>query len=105
MLAHAYTAESIRRAVALGVRSIEHGNLIDLETAKFVAASGSYVDPTLSAYSIYGEANHGAPPHAVAKVAEVAAAGATAVATCPRCGRQAGIWHGSSWAQSRASEP
>jgi imidazolonepropionase-like amidohydrolase len=91
VLAHAYTAESIRRAVALGVRSIEHGNLIDLETAKFVAASGSYVDPTLSAYSIYGEANHGAPPHAVAKVAEVAAAGATAVATCRAAGVKLGF--------------
>jgi imidazolonepropionase-like amidohydrolase len=31
--AHAYTAQAIKRAVECGVRSIEHGNLLDEETA------------------------------------------------------------------------
>src|SRR5499427_3683522 len=33
VMAHAYTPEAIARCVRLGVRSIEHGNLIDQETA------------------------------------------------------------------------
>jgi imidazolonepropionase-like amidohydrolase len=37
VLAHAYTSEAIRRLVENGVKSIEHGLLIDEETAKYVA--------------------------------------------------------------------
>ena len=32
-MAHAYTPEAITRAISFGVRSIEHGNLIDAQTA------------------------------------------------------------------------
>jgi imidazolonepropionase-like amidohydrolase len=35
--AHAYAAEAIRRAVTAGVRTIEHGNLIDPPTARLMA--------------------------------------------------------------------
>jgi imidazolonepropionase-like amidohydrolase len=37
VLAHAYTSAAVRRLVENGVRSIEHGLLIDEETAKLVA--------------------------------------------------------------------
>jgi imidazolonepropionase-like amidohydrolase len=37
---HAYTPRSIRRAVAAGVKCIEHGHLIDEPTAKFLAEKG-----------------------------------------------------------------
>lgn len=47
VMAHAHTADAARRCVRLGVRSIEHGTLIDAETAKIVAASSAYVVPTL----------------------------------------------------------
>ncbi len=40
VLAHAYTSEAIRRLVENGVRCIEHGLLIDEETAKLVAQKG-----------------------------------------------------------------
>jgi len=50
VMAHAYTAEAIHRAVALGVRTIEHGNLIDDETAAFMASKGAFVVPTLITY-------------------------------------------------------
>jgi imidazolonepropionase-like amidohydrolase len=49
-MAHAYTPEAIRRAVEAGVRSIEHGNLIDRETAELMAARGAYLVPTLVTY-------------------------------------------------------
>jgi imidazolonepropionase-like amidohydrolase len=48
--AHAYSPEAIRHAVGNGVRSIEHGNLLDAETAAFMAAAGAYLVPTLAAY-------------------------------------------------------
>src|SRR5580692_1994934 len=48
--AHAYAAEAIRRAVSAGVRTIEHGNLIDPPTAKLMAEREAYLVPTLVAY-------------------------------------------------------
>jgi imidazolonepropionase-like amidohydrolase len=48
--AHAYAAEAIRRAVAAGVRTIEHGNLIDEPTARLMAEKKAYLVPTLVTY-------------------------------------------------------
>ena len=48
--AHAYAAEAIRRAVTAGVRTIEHGNLIDEPTARLMAERKAYLVPTLVAY-------------------------------------------------------
>ena len=48
VMAHAHTASAARRCVDFGVRSIEHGTLIDRETAEYVAASEAFVVPTLS---------------------------------------------------------
>ncbi len=48
--AHAYNSSSIRRAVEAGVRTIEHGNLIDAPTARIVADHRAYVVPTLICY-------------------------------------------------------
>lgn len=48
--AHAYSPEAIRHAIDNGVRSIEHGNLLDLETAKAMAAADAFLVPTLAAY-------------------------------------------------------
>ncbi|MGH7109337.1 MAG: amidohydrolase family protein, partial [Stellaceae bacterium] len=47
VMAHAYTPAAIRRSVDFGVRSIEHANLIDPETAAHVARAGAFVVPTL----------------------------------------------------------
>jgi imidazolonepropionase-like amidohydrolase len=46
--AHCHPTEAIRRCVEYGVRSIEHGTLINDETAAFVAEKGAYVVPTLA---------------------------------------------------------
>lgn len=48
--AHAYPAQAIRRAVEAGVRSIEHGNLLDDAAADQMAAAGAFLVPTLIAY-------------------------------------------------------
>lgn len=75
--AHAYTAESIRRAVEAGVRSIEHGNLVDAPTAAQMAAAGAFVVPTLVTYDALAKegAALGFPPDSVAKIETVRSAG------------------------------
>ena len=45
--AHCHPASAVRRCVEFGVRSIEHGTLIDDETARFVADKGAFVVPTM----------------------------------------------------------
>mgnify|MGYP002525771929 CR=1 FL=1 len=50
VMAHAYTAEAIERIVRLGVRSIEHGNLIDKGAAETMAEHGAFMVPTLITY-------------------------------------------------------
>ncbi|KAH7027843.1 amidohydrolase [Microdochium trichocladiopsis] len=48
--AHAYTPAAIRHAVENGVRGIEHGNLIDRDTAKYMAEKKVWFTPTLVTY-------------------------------------------------------
>jgi imidazolonepropionase-like amidohydrolase len=48
--AHAYSPEAIQQAVAAGVHSIEHGNLLDDTTARLMAEAGSVLVPTLVTY-------------------------------------------------------
>ncbi|HEX2114986.1 MAG TPA: amidohydrolase family protein, partial [Alphaproteobacteria bacterium] len=70
VMAHAYTPAAIGRAVNCGVRTIEHGNLIDAETARLMAAKGAYAVPTLITYDAlaqYGE-ELGFPRESVEKI-------------------------------------
>lgn len=48
--AHVYSDASIRRCVRLGVKSLEHCNLITAETAAMAAEAGCIAVPTLAAY-------------------------------------------------------
>lgn len=48
--AHAYTPEAISQAVRAGVHSIEHGNLIDEQSARMMASHGTVLVPTLVTY-------------------------------------------------------
>ena len=50
-MAHAYSPRAVTRAVQAGVRSIEHGNLIDEATANVMKTEGAYLVPTLSTYA------------------------------------------------------
>jgi imidazolonepropionase-like amidohydrolase len=46
--AHCHPASAVRRCVEFGVRSIEHGTLIDDDTARFVAERGAFIVPTMA---------------------------------------------------------
>jgi imidazolonepropionase-like amidohydrolase len=48
--AHAYTPEAITRAANGGVRTIEHGNLIEEKSARLMAAKGMFLVANLVAY-------------------------------------------------------
>ena len=48
--AHAYSSEAVIHSIENGVRSIEHGNLIDSATAARMAELGTFLVPTLAAY-------------------------------------------------------
>lgn len=48
--AHAYTAKAVNRALQAGIRSIEHGNLIDAESVKLFSQHDAYLVPTLVTY-------------------------------------------------------
>lgn len=80
-LAHAYSPRAVTRAVQAGVRSIEHGNLVDEATVREMKRAGAYLVPTLATYSVLATegARLGWSAEMLAKLDRVAAAGAGAV--------------------------
>jgi imidazolonepropionase-like amidohydrolase len=93
VVAHAYTAETITRAVRLGVRSIEHGNLIDDAAAAQVVQHGAFVVPTLVTYDSlhrYGR-SAGAAAHLLDKLETVRADGMRAIERCRAAGVKLGF--------------
>lgn len=55
VMAHAYTARAVNRALACGVRSIEHGNLIDQSSPDLFLKHDAFLVPTLSTYHALAE--------------------------------------------------
>lgn len=91
--AHAYTPEAIAMAVASGVHTIEHANLIDQSTAARVAAAGAVIVPTLSTYEAMHEvgARFGLPAKNLAKNEIVYEAGLKSVQTAVEAGATLGL--------------
>jgi imidazolonepropionase-like amidohydrolase len=81
VMAHAYNDESVRNCLKSGVRSIEHGNLIDEETARIIAESGAYLVPTLVTYEALSEEgrDYGVPEDVIRKIDEARALGIRAL--------------------------
>ncbi|WP_049574225.1 metal-dependent hydrolase family protein [Streptomyces sp. SBT349] len=79
--AHAYSPEAIRHSVDNGVRSIEHGNLLDAPTAALMTERGAFLVPTLAAYDAMDRRGPevGLPGYARDKNREVLDAGRNAV--------------------------
>jgi imidazolonepropionase-like amidohydrolase len=77
VMAHAYTPEAIERCVRYGVRSIEHGNLLDQPTARLMAETGTFLVPTLVTYeALYAEGKQwGLPQASIDKIQGVRQAG------------------------------
>lgn len=93
VMAHSYTAEAIERAVGMGVRTIEHGNLVDERVARLMAEKGAYAIPTLVTYEALANegAQYGLPPDSVAKIASVRTAGLESLQIFKRAGVKMGF--------------
>lgn len=72
--AHALPIVAIRQAVAAGVRTIEHGNFLDDDTARLMADSGTALIPTVATYIIASRhpEKYSDPPEVVAKIGRAA---------------------------------
>ncbi|MFZ5451150.1 MAG: amidohydrolase family protein [Thermodesulfobacteriota bacterium] len=70
VMAHVYTSRAIKRALSAGVRSIEHGNLIDPETLDLLVAKEAFLVPTLATYGMLSREGReaGFPPKNLDKV-------------------------------------
>jgi len=93
VLAHAYSPEAIRRSIDFGVRSIEHGNLIDRATAEHVAGAEAFVVPTLVTYDALHRFGRelGFSETNMAKLAEVREAGLGSLEILQRAGVKIGL--------------
>jgi imidazolonepropionase-like amidohydrolase len=91
--AHAYIPESIQRAVQAGVRSIEHGNLIDEASASLMAERGCYLVPTLVTYDQIAQfgKTHKFPEASLRKLQDVLYAGVGAIEKALRAGVKVGF--------------
>ena len=93
VMAHAYTPQAIKRCVDYGVRTIEHGNLIDDDAAAFVASRGAYVVPTLATYDALSKhgAELGFPEYGLAKLKDVREAGRRSLEVLKNAGVKVGF--------------
>lgn len=86
--AHAYTPEAITRAANCGVRTIEHGNLIDEAAAKLMAEKGMYLIANLVTYYVMKEkaADYGMTSDMLAKNDLVIDGALKSLEICKRAG-------------------
>ena len=88
VMAHVYAPRAIQNALAAGVRSIEHANLLDEATAKLMAEKGAFYVPTLITYDLLvrGGKSIGLDDYSIEKLALVGASGRRAVELAHRAG-------------------
>src|SRR5215211_8031781 len=85
---HAYTPEAITRAANAGVRTIEHGNLIDEPSARLMAEKGMFLVANLVTYYAMREraAEYGMTAEMLAKNDLVIDGGLRSLEICKRAG-------------------
>jgi len=93
VMAHAYTGKAISRVVKLGVRTIEHGNLIDDEAADVMAEYRAFAVPTLVTYDAMSKvgAKAGVVESALVKNENVRVQGLKALELLKRHGVRMGL--------------
>ncbi|HEY9392434.1 MAG TPA: amidohydrolase family protein [Mycobacteriales bacterium] len=86
--AHAYTPRAILRAVRAGVRTIEHGNLLDHDSVEAMVEHEAYLVPTLVTYQALAEHGpaHGFPDASMRKLDDVLTGGLAALELAARAG-------------------
>lgn len=93
VMAHAYTPHAIERCVQCGVRTIEHGNLINENVAKLMAKEGVYLVPTLVTYKALTEIGKrlGFPEESMQKLSAVREQGLEALKIARKAGVKIGF--------------
>ncbi len=91
--AHTYTSEAVRHAVTCGIRTVEHANFINDETAALVRDLGAYVVPTLVCYDETEKQGErlGLSPYVMQKLRLVNDAGIGMLDVCERAGTRMGF--------------
>lgn len=91
--AHAYSSEAVMHSIDNGVRSVEHGNLIDAATARAMAERDAFLVPTLAAYDAMDRrgAQIGLNKVSLAKNTEVLSRGQEAVQLAHAAGVRVGF--------------
>jgi imidazolonepropionase-like amidohydrolase len=93
VVAHTYASSAVQRAVKFGVRTVEHCNLIDRETAAIVRDHNAFVVPTLVCYEVteqHGDAL-GLSPYVMEKLAFVNEGGIRLLEHCEAEGTTMGF--------------
>jgi len=86
--AHVYSSRSILNCVAAGIRTLEHGNLLDEKAALAIREAGAYLVPTLVTYEMISRLGKslGIPDNNVRKINEAKERGLEALRIAHRAG-------------------
>jgi imidazolonepropionase-like amidohydrolase len=86
--AHVYSSRSILNCVAAGIRTLEHGNLLDEKAATAIREAGAFLVPTLVTYEMISRLGKslGIPDNNVRKINEAKERGIEALRVAYRAG-------------------
>ena len=92
VLAHCYSDRSIVNAVASGIRTIEHGNLLTEAGAKAIKRAGAYLVPTIVTYQMISKLGkqQGIPDNNIRKINEALEKGLEALRIALKAGVKIG---------------
>jgi imidazolonepropionase-like amidohydrolase len=91
VMAHTYSPKAIQNCLEAGVRSIEHGNLMDGLTAQMMAEKKAFYVPTLTVYTLFEKGmGEKLDPHTMEKLAMVGHRGREALETAYTAGVKIG---------------
>jgi imidazolonepropionase-like amidohydrolase len=92
VMAHTYSTRSILNCLQAGVRTIEHGNLLDEVGARAIQEAGAYLVPTLATYEALSRQGKefGVPENNIRKINEARERGMEALAIAHRSGVRIG---------------
>lgn len=88
VMGHVYSSRSILNCIAAGVRTLEHGNLLDEKAARAIKDTGAFLVPTLVTYEVTPRLGKdlGIPENNIRKMIEARERGLEALAIAHRAG-------------------
>jgi len=92
VMGHVYSSRSILNCTAAGVRTLEHGNLLDEKAARAIKDAGAFLVPTLVTYEVTPRLGKdlGIPENSIRKMIEARERGLEALAIAHRVGVKIG---------------